>query len=230
MNHLPPTVRVNDAIRANETLLKLRASSKEKLIAGATFHELQKGTTICHQETPAIRFWLVLNGEIKLVKYTTKGVALLIDIVLPNQLFGVVFHNDVAVHPCSAVTMRPTEVLSFRLKDLIDDLEENALLQKVLLTDTCSKLCQSLQMRALWLEEARIRIAHLLLYLYEKFGRVIPQTRVTLAELAGTSVETAIRITTALARRGILATSRGQIEILSVRMLQSCAQGGGHNV
>lgn len=221
MNHLPPTARGDDAIRANEVLSKLRVSSKERLIAGATFHELEKGATICRQEAPALRFWLVLSGEIKLVKYTTKGVALLLDIILPNQLFGAVFHNDHPVYPCDAVAMRRTELLSFRLKDLIDDLEENARLQKMLLAETCSKLCQSQYMRSLWLEEAGVRIAHLLLYLYEKFGRVIPQTRATLAELAGTSVETAIRITTVLARRGILATSRGQIEILSVCALKA---------
>ena len=57
-------------------------------------------------------------------------------------------------------------------------------------------------------------------------GRVIPETRATLAELAGTSVETATRVATALARGGILATRRGQIEILSIPALQSYAQDG----
>ena len=80
-------------------------------------------------------------------------------------------------------------------------------------------------MRVLWLEEARVRIAYLLLYLYEKFGRVIPETRATIAELAGTSVETAIRITSGLVKRGILATRRGQVEILSLARLRVCAQG-----
>ena len=109
----------------------------------------------------------------------------------------------------------------------MDDLENNPPLQKMLLADTSQKLCQALQMRGLWLEEARVRIAHLLLYLHEKFGRVIPETRATIAELAGTSVETAIRITNGLARRGILATRRGRVEILSLSGLRACAQGGG---
>jgi CRP-like cAMP-binding protein len=199
-------------------------------MAGATYQELEKGATICHQETPAIRFWLVLNGEVKLVKYIPKGVVLLIDLVLPNQLFGAVFHNANPAYPCSAIAMRQTELVSFRLKDLIDDLEENPALQRMLLADTCYKLCQCQHMRALWLEEAHIRIAHLLLYLYERFGRVIPQTRATLAELAGTRVETATRVTTALARRGILASRRGQMEILSLRALQSYAQNGNRDV
>jgi len=97
----------------------------------------------------------------------------------------------------------------------------------MLLADTSQQLCRSIQMRGFWLEEARVRIAQALLYLFEKFGRVIPETRATVAELAGTSVETAIRITNRLARRGVLATRRGQIEILSLAGLRAGAEGGG---
>ena len=222
-----PKGRVNEAVASNEVLSKLRAVSKQKLMAGATFEELGRGTVIYHEETPAARFSLVLRGEVKLVTYSTRGAALLIDIVLPNQLFGAVFHDHNPVYPCTAVAMKPTELLSFRRKDLMEDLENNPPLQRMLLADTSQKLCQAIQMRGLSLEEARVRIAQVLLYLCEKFGQVIPETRATIAELAGTSIETAIRITNRLARRGILATSRGQVEILSPAGLRDCAQGGG---
>ena len=222
-----PKGRVNDAVASNEVLSKLRAVSKQKLMAGATFAELGRGTVIYHEETPAVRFSMVLRGEVKLVTYSTKGAALLIDIVLPNQLFGVVFHSHNPVYPCTAVAMKPTELLSFRRKDLMEDLENNPPLQRMLLADTSQKLCQAIQMRGLWLEEARVRIAQMLLYLHEKFGRVIPETRAAIAELAGTRVETAIRITNRLARRGILATGRGQVGILSLAGLRECAHGGG---
>ncbi len=222
-----PKERVNDVIAANDVLSKIRAGSKQKLMAGATFEELERGTVIFHEETPAVRFWLVLRGEVKRVTYSTKGAALLIDIVLPNQLFDAVFHPHNPVYPCTAVALKPSELLSFRRKDLMEDLDNNPPLQGMLLADTSQKLCQAIRMRGLWLEEARVRIAQMLLYLYEKFGRVIPETRATVAELAGTSVETAIRITNRLARRGILATGRGQVEILSLTGLRDCAQGGG---
>src|SRR5206468_4526305 len=186
-----PKGRVNDAIAANEVLSKLRAVSKQKLTAGATFEALERGTVIYHEEAAAARFSLVLRGEVKLVTYSTRGAALLIDIVLPNQLFGAVFHDHNPVYPCTAVTMKPTELLSFRRKDLMEDLENNPPLRKMLLADTSQKLCQAIQMRGLWLEEARVRIAQMLLYLNEKFGRVIPETRAAIAELAGTRVETA---------------------------------------
>jgi CRP-like cAMP-binding protein len=223
--HTFSRARANAAIEANEILSKLRPASKGKLIAGATLQELERQATICHQETSAGRFWLVLGGEVKLMKYTTQGGALLLDVVLPNQLFGAVFHYHPPVYPCTAVTVRKTELLAFRLQDFLEELDENPPLQRLVLADTCHKLWRAQQMRGLWLEEARVRIAHLLLYLYERFGPIIPETRATLAELAGTSVETAIRLTTDLARQGILVTRRGQIEILCLADLRACAQG-----
>ena len=53
-------------------LSKLQASSKPKLMAGATFEELERATVICHEEAPAVCFSLVLRGEVKLVIYSTK--------------------------------------------------------------------------------------------------------------------------------------------------------------
>jgi CRP/FNR family transcriptional regulator, cyclic AMP receptor protein len=222
-----PKARLNDALAANEVLSKLRAVSKQKLMAGARIEELKRGTVIYHENTPALRFSMVLRGEVKLVTYSSKGAGLLIDIVLPNQLFGVVFHPHSPVYPCTAVALKPTELLSLRCKEFMDELEKNLPLQRMLLADTSQQLCRSIQMRGFWREEARVRIGQALLYLFEKFGRVIPETRATVAEIAGTSVETAIRITNRLARRGVLATRRGQVEILSLAGLRAGAEGGG---
>src|SRR5688572_12471889 len=104
-----PRGLVSDATAANAVLSRLRAGSKQKLLASATSAELERGTVIYHEATPAVRFWLVLRGAVKLVKYSTKGAVLLIDIVLPNQLFGAVFHQHGPVYPCTAVAMKLTE-------------------------------------------------------------------------------------------------------------------------
>ena len=109
-----PKGRINDAVTSNEVLSKLRAVSKQKLMAGATFEELGRGTVIYHEETPSVRFSMVLRGEVKLVTYSTKGAALLIDIVLPNQLFGAVFHPHNPVYPCTAVAMMLALYLQLR--------------------------------------------------------------------------------------------------------------------
>jgi len=220
---------VDDAIQSNEVLSKLRRTAKEALAAGAKPEKLDRGKVVCHQGASAGRFWLLISGKIKLVNYTSKGAALLIDLVLPNQIFGTLFYDQNPIYPCTALTVQPSQLLSFRLKDLLADLDRNPALQKILLADTCRKLCQAQHMRGLGLEQAPVRLAHSLLHLHEKFGLIIPETRSTLAELAGMSVETAIRITRALAKRGILETRRGQMEIRSLAALRACAQGANTN-
>lgn len=217
------------AIAANPVLSELQASSRETLLESASLQEMEKGETICRQEAAASRFWLVLRGEVKLLTYTTRGAALLMDIVLPNQLFGIVLYQDDPVYSSTAEALKRTEVLSFKLNILLKDLEKNPSLQKTLLAEAWHKLSRANQMRGLWLEEASVRIAHQLLYLSEKFGRIIPHTRATIAELAGTSVETAIRISNVFARQGVVATRRGQIEIICLSSLQACARGRGRD-
>src|ERR1041385_7842014 len=135
-----PKGRDYEALAANDVLSKLRGVSKQKLMTGSTIQELDRGTVIYHQNTPALRFSMVLRGEVKLVTYSSNGAGLLIDIVLPNQLFGVVFHPHSPVYPCTAVALKPTELLSLRRKEFMDELEKNLPLQRMLLADTSEQL------------------------------------------------------------------------------------------
>src|SRR5712691_7505829 len=61
--------KMDEAIRANEILAKLRPTAAQELAEGATQHRFERGEVICHEQEPVTRFWLVLGGEIKLVKY-----------------------------------------------------------------------------------------------------------------------------------------------------------------
>ncbi len=64
------------------------------------------------------------------------------------------------------------------------------------------------------------RILSVLSRLHEDFGTVLPVTRREVAELAGTTVETAIRITRQMQRQGILRMRRGQITLLELAVLE----------
>ena len=59
----------------------------------------------------------------------------------------------------------------------------------------------------------------MLVYLFEKFGSEIPESRVTLAKLTGTTVESAIRISRQLTEAEIIVTVRGKIKVLSAKRL-----------
>ncbi len=62
--------------------------------------------------------------------------------------------------------------------------------------------------------------------LYFKFGDAVPVTKEELADMAGTTTETAIRVLGSLKKIGAIASGRGQIRILNkikLRSLSHCS-------
>lgn len=211
-NGLPEEIQ--KILRQHPVFRQLRQAAWVCLLDTARREEHAAGDTICREGQGVTTVWLVLEGEVKLVRHTTRGQLLLVDIMLRGEVFGAVFYATDPVHPVSAVALKPTRLLALPLGILLEEMRSNPGLQNALLEDTCLKLCQSIALRGLALEELPIRVAAVLCRLHEKFGPVIPETRATLAELAGTTTESAIRVTRELQERGILRLHRGRIEIL----------------
>jgi CRP/FNR family transcriptional regulator, nitrogen oxide reductase regulator len=63
------------------------------------------------------------------------------------------------------------------------------------------------------------RLLKVLLTLYQKFGGTLDFTSNELAELAGTTTESTLRVMARLRRSGVIQTRRGQIQILRAENL-----------
>jgi len=220
-NGIPEAVR--DLLRQHPVFSHIRQINWARLLASSRIRKLAAGETICREGDSARVAWLVLNGEIKLLRHTAREQVLLVDIILPDEMFGVVFYHQAPVYPCTGVALKTSRLLCFPLAVFVDELIGNPSLEHALLEDTCLKLCQSIAMRGYALEDLAVRIARILLRLQEKFGAVVPETRATLAELAGSTPESAIRVTRDFEDRGILRLGRGRIEILSLEKLARMA-------
>ena len=213
-----------ETILASHRLLSLlKPAARRELAAHCHVEQFAKGDVIYHEGGAATRVWCVLSGQVKAVKIGRKGHELLIELVVAQELFGAVFYAECPRYPCTAVAMEATRVLHFPVAEMHTHLGRNAALQKQILADICIRLCHAQHMRGLAVEDVPQRIGGALLYLLDKFGRDVPHTRATLAELAGTTVESAIRVTRRLSQRGIIATKRGGITILSPERLAQFA-------
>lgn len=88
-----------------------------------------------------------------------------------------------------------------------------------LITDIIAKLGESLDSansRILDMQEKKVdqRLNRILYTLYKKFGPTLKFTSAELAELAGTTTESAIRALSLLRQQGVIATGRRKISIL----------------
>jgi len=218
-------IRMLNGFNEHPVFGKLNHADREALIAMSSLVRLAAGEALCQEREPVHHAWVLLEGEIKQVKHTMRGQALLIDLILPGELYGAVYYRHQPVYACSAIALKLSVAIAFPLESFWKRLDENPALQRALLEDTCIKLCHAQEMRGLLLEEAPVRMAHLILQLADRFGDCIPETRSTLAELAGITTETAIRLTGAMSASGIIRTARGRIEILSMDRLREAAQG-----
>lgn len=216
---------IKKAISANALLSLLEPSEQKALAAVAHLQSFAKGQTIYEEGKPATDIWVVASGQVKIVKFSEGGQALALELMIAPELFGAVFYAQDPVYPCSAIALQETAVLRFRVADLFSCSKKNSRLQSAMLAETCRRFCHAQNMRGLAMEKASKRIAYVIVYLHRKFGSEILHSRATLAELAGVTVETAIRTTSSLNQRGIIETKRGSIEVLSLAMLEEFAFG-----
>lgn len=219
LDHIEPTLRLKTAIASCRFFSMLTEREAAGLAAAVALRQFGKGETIYREADPADKAWLVLAGTVKLLKAGREVRPLLVEIMVPQDMFGAVCHSARRLYPTAAITMEDCLLLALPCEALEKVLGSNAWFQRTLLADFCQRLCHAQQMRSLAHQAAFCRIAGVLAYLHSKFGRDIPHTRAILAEMAGTTVETAIRVTRQLARGQVIATERGRIVILNAAKL-----------
>ena len=210
-------------IAGNSLLAQLRVAEIKRLDAAARRVIVEKGEVIFREDDAADAVWLIVSGMVKLVRFARLEVRLALELRLSGDLLGAIFYREQPRHPCSAVALERTDLLRFPGTLLDELLSKNPTLTRTFLAEVCRQLCHAQQMRGLAHDDVPRRVGRALLYLHARFGPDIAQSRAILAELAGTTVESAIRVTRELARRGIISTSRGRIEIQSLGRLQKFA-------
>jgi len=179
-------------------------------------------------EEPGI--YIVIDGIVKLIKETADGKTVILRLVTPKEVFGWLVMGD--SKPSSTYTAQAlidTKVLYVSNKDFLKLLNLYPALAVKITCDASKMLLEAYdRLKSLAAEKVEGRIANLLLELSRKIGKeedgkiVIkaPITRQDLAEMTGTTVETAIRIMSKWKKEGIVNTERGKIEILDPDYLE----------
>lgn len=181
------------------------------------------------------KIYLVESGKVKIFKQSEGGREIIIDIIMPGQLFGEVAALDGGPYDLSAQAIEDCKIKSISRDEFFTVLSENPDAATRLLSHLGARLREAQSMvLAMASERAEWRIARALVNLCKKVctesseGEVIdiPITRRDLADMAGTTVETAIRVMSKFKKDGICGTKRGRILILDKNRLQSMVNEG----
>jgi len=192
----------------------------------ANYRELESGEYIFREDDSPERFYVVAEGSIKVAKYSSLGKEFIIAFFGAGEIFGEVAVFENRPYPASAQAVIRTGVLGIRRDDFLAFLSDCPQVALKIINILGGRLrdAQS-RLRDFAGERVEQRIASVLVMLSSKLGDTLPFTRQEIADMAGTTTETAIRVMSQLKSRSIVSSVRGKVIILDARKLRLLSEG-----
>ena len=171
-------------------------------------------------------FYIIAEGKVKVIKYSSLGKEFIIAFFGPGEMFGEVAVFENKPYPASAQTITETKVVGIKREDLLSFLVNWPQVALKIISVLAGRLRDAQgRLRDLAGERVEQRLASVLLMLSAKLGNTLPFTRQEIADMVGTTTETAIRIMSQLKDRGIIRSVRGKVIILDEEKLRLLAEG-----
>lgn len=223
------------ALRATPPFNALPSEERARLGPYVRLKRYDKGETIFREGDPSERFHTIVKGRVKISKFAPHGKELILEIFGSGDPFGAVAAYEGRPFPASAVALGPTEVLSISRADFFSLIARHPEIARGLLLGLTRRLIELTQKLAqLASGGVEYRLAALFLKLADGMGRtesgkvVIPMalSRQDLADMVGTTIETAIRIMSRWGRDGVVRTERASFVIADRTALERIVSEG----
>jgi CRP/FNR family transcriptional regulator len=171
-------------------------------------------------------FYIIAEGRVKVVKHSSLGKEFIIAFFGPGEIFGEVAVFENKPYPASAQAVAETKVLGIKRKDFLSFLAQRPGVALRIISVLGGRLRDAQgRLKDLAGERVEQRLARTLLMLSAKLGSTLPFTRQEIADMAGTTTETAIRFMSRLKDGGIIRSTRGKIIILNETKLRLLSEG-----
>jgi len=171
-------------------------------------------------------FYIIAEGKVKVLKHSSLGKEFIIAFFGPGEMFGEVAIFENKPYPASAQAVVETKVVGINTDEFLSFLANRPQVALKIINVLSGRLrdAQS-RLRDLAGERVEQRLASVLLMLSAKLGPTLPFTRQEIADMVGTTTETAIRVMSQLKDRGIISTVRGKVIILDEEKLRLLSEG-----
>lgn len=200
------------------------------MLRGARRVRYRKGEALWVEGEPASRWGIVESGFVKMVKTSPVGRDTIIELLGPRDVTGLLAALEEGTFPLSAVALTPCVVLACSAEEVRRLARVEPTLQPLMVGHIAPRLRRAHEMMSrLAVARVETRLAGLLLELAAKSepgpdgARTIgaPLTRRDLAEMAGTTVETAIRITSQWQKAGLMEVEARRITLRDPAALEA---------
>lgn len=224
-----------DQVRESSPFFRrLSREDLERLATIAVAKTYEKGDVIFSQGEEPRSLHTIASGRVKVVKLVPSGKELILEILEAGDPLGAVVAYEERPYPATAVALERTVCLLLPRAELFALLERHPSVVRGFLSGMARRIVELTQ-RLPEVAGGRVetRFALLFLKLAEKTGRPeggdvvvpLPLTRQDLADLTGTTIETAIRVMSRWSKAGLVLTEPEGFRVRDPEALERRARG-----
>ena len=208
-------------LAAVEPFKRLPPAERARVEQAAIERRYAKGETIFREGQPSEAVWVVKSGRVHLMKFLADGKVSTTCVMTAGESFCCLPAMDRRPYPVDAVAAEASVVIRIPQDVFHQAMDRSPHFTQQTLCLFCDRLRQVEHKSCMVYEPAEQRLTEVLLALGKKFGSTIPLTRHELAEIAGTTPETAIRTLSRFGKEGLIRSSRGKTTILNREKLSA---------
>jgi len=225
----------DDLLRAIPMFGRVSAEDRQHVAAIARVRRYERGAHLFEEGQESDFLPIVINGRVKVFRTTPAGKEIILYVFGAGEPVGAVAVYENAPFPASACAMDDTDCLVMSRRDFFALIETRPSVMRGLLVGLTHRLME-LTRRLTELTGGRVeaRFARLFLKLADQMGRpdpgrgglviAMPLSRQELADLTGTTIETAIRIMSRWNKEDVIHTERDAFVIVDQEALRSAAE------
>jgi len=224
----------SDFLAGSPVFADLPAKEMQALRAVAREETWRPREYIFMEGDPATWLCVVKSGRVKILKHSKTGKDVVLELLGRGEVFGGVAVIERRPYPATAQAVEPTVILKIPAGAIIAAAERSpSIIREMALMIGRRLRAAHDSLKSLAVDAVEARLAAMLVRLAEREGTKVRHglmlpfhlTRQSLADMTGTTVETAIRIVSRWLKEGLLLDEGGHLVLKDVEALRTLAEG-----